>query len=574
MNAKNIVRRRAPATGLEGLSPLLTRIYASRGVSNASELDLGLGRLAHFSGLKGIGEATELLLDALQRRSHILIVGDFDADGATSSALAMLALQAMGAAKVSYLVPNRFDYGYGLTPEIVEVAAARNPDLIITVDNGISSVAGVERARKLGIRVLVTDHHLAGEQLPEADAIVNPNQPGDGFVSKNLAGVGVIFYVMLALRDRLRESGWFDSQGLAEPNLAEFLDLVALGTVADVVPLDTNNRILVDQGLRRIRAGRCRPGIIALLRAGRREPERITAADLGFIVGPRLNAAGRLEDMSLGIECLLADDPGRARTMAMALDDINQQRRNIEADMQQQALEMLERIPAPESDAQRGLCLFHEDFHQGVVGLLASRLKERCNRPAVVFARSDSGELKGSARSVPEVHIRDTLANIAARHPDLIAKFGGHAMAAGLSLSAEGLDAFAEAFEAELARQLGDGAPANELLTDGELAATEMTMATAEELRNAGPWGQGFPEPEFDGEFILVNSRVVAEKHLKLTLRPAPDAPLVDAIAFNADVENWDESCERLRAVYRLDINVWRERSNLQLIVSDLAPLQ
>lgn len=555
---------------LGDLPPLLTRLYAARGVRSAAELDRGLKSLLPVSLFKGMDQAVQVLREALEQRQSILIVGDFDCDGATASAVAVLGLRALGAAQVDYLVPNRFEYGYGLTPEIVEVALTRQPDVLVTVDNGISSVEGVAAARAAGLKVVITDHHLPGEQLPEADAIVNPSQPGCDFPSKSVAGVGVIFYVLMALRAELRSSGWFTPQR-PEPNLGELLDLVALGTVADVVPLDANNRILVHQGLARIRAGRCRPGIRALLEVARRPAERLASTDLGFIIGPRLNAAGRLDDMSLGIECLLTDDEQLARDMAQELDSMNRDRKSIERDMQQQALVMLDSAELQESDMPFGLCLFNPQWHQGVIGILASRLKDRYHRPVIAFADAGEGQIKGSARSVSGLHIRDALDSVAAGNPGLISKFGGHAMAAGLSLPAEHFEAFRDAFDREVRRQLNAEDLTGRLLCDGELAVDEFSLQLAAALRDAGPWGQHFPEPGFHGEFNLVQQRLVGERHLKMVLQPAGGAEVLDAIAFNIDPDIWpNPNVQQVRLVYSLDVNEYRGRQSLQLMVRHL----
>lgn len=556
---------------LGDLPPLLTRLYASRGVRSAAELDKGLARLIPYAQLKGIEAAVALLVSALERRERILVVGDFDADGATASSVAVLGLRQLGAAQVDYLVPNRFEYGYGLTPEIVAVALQRQPQLLVTVDNGISSVDGVAAAKAAGLRVLVTDHHLPGAELPDADAIVNPNQHGCTFPSKAMAGVGVIFYVLLALRARLRENGWFIRTGTAEPNLAELLDLVALGSVADVVPLDTNNRILVHQGLARIRAGRARPGLRALLDVAGRDPQRITSTDLGFILGPRLNAAGRLDDMALGIECLLCEDEALARDMAVQLDQLNQDRKVIEQGMQREALAQLKELPV--DGLPFGLCVFEADWHQGVIGILASRLKDRYHRPTIAFAEADPGVLKGSARSVQGFHIRDALDAVAARHPGLISKFGGHAMAAGLTLPLEHFGAFAAAFDAEVRRHLVEGDLNGRLLTDGVLGVEEFHLELARSLRHAGPWGQHFPEPLFHGVFQLVQQRLVGERHLKLVLKSECGRLTVDGIAFNVDRELWPDPTVRwAEMAYRLDLNEYRGQESVQLMVTHLAP--
>ncbi len=535
---KLIRRRTANPEGTlaaQQLHPLLARVYTARGICAADELDLGLARLLPPSRLLNAERAAILLADAMAADSRLLIIGDFDADGATSTALAVSVLRSMGAAQVDYLVPNRFDYGYGLTPEIVELAAGRAPDLIITVDNGISSLEGVAAARARGIATLITDHHLAGRELPAADVIVNPNQPGCEFPSKNLAGVGVIFYVMLALRAELRRRGWFEQR--TEPNLGHYTDLVALGTVADVVPLDRNNRILVAAGLQRIQAGQARAGIAALLEVASRNPRTVVAADLGFAVGPRINAAGRLDDMSIGIECLLSSDASRASALAMQLHQLNQDRRLIEGDMQAEALRELARLElAEEGDPPVAMTLYQPGWHQGVIGILASRIKDRLHRPTIAFADGDAGQIKGSARSIPGIHIRDILDAVAVRHPGLISKFGGHAMAAGLSLARDDYEAFAGAFVAEVQRHAEDVELQAVIESDGELAETDFDLELATALRFAGPWGQHFPEPVFDGVFQVVSQRIVGEKHLKLVLFPADGSVLLDAIAFNVDL--------------------------------------
>jgi single-stranded-DNA-specific exonuclease len=555
---------------LGDLPPLLTRLYAARGVQSAAELDKGLARLIPFQQLKGIDAAVSLLVTALAQGQRILIVGDFDADGATASAVGVLGLRMLGAAHVDYLVPNRFEYGYGLTPEIVAVALQRQPDLLLTVDNGISSVEGVAAAKAAGLTVLVTDHHLPGPELPAADAIVNPNQPGCEFPSKALAGVGVMFYVLLALRATLRERNWFAERAIAEPNLAELLDLVALGSVADVVPLDANNRILVHQGLARIRAGRARAGLRAVLEVAGRDYQRINSTDLGFILGPRLNAAGRLDDMSLGIECLLCEDQALARDMAVQLDELNKDRKSIEQGMQREALAQLKDLPL--ADMPFGLCLFDADWHQGVIGILASRLKERYHRPAIAFADAGDGLLKGSARSVPGLHIRDALDAVAAKHPGLISKFGGHAMAAGLSLPQEHYGAFASAFDAEVRRQLHEDDLTGRLLSDGSLSIEEFHLDLAKALRHAGPWGQHFPEPLFHGVFQVMQQRLVGEKHLKLVLKTECGSVELDGIAFNIDRDVWPNASVRwVEVAYKLDVNEFRGRESVQLMIAHLA---
>ena len=560
----------------ESLPPLVRRIYSQRPLAALTELELTLSQLILPARLKGIDAAVDLLEAALKEGERLLIVADFDADGATSCALALTVLRAFGCAHVDYIVPNRFEYGYGLTPEIVELAKGKNPDLIITVDNGISSIEGIESARAAGIKTLVTDHHLPGRELPAADAIVNPNQPGCEFPSKSIAGVGVIFYVMLALRSRLRDNGWFTSKGIPEPNLAEQLDLVALGTVADVVALDHNNRILVSEGIKRIRAGRARPGILSLLTLAKRNFSTLAASDLGFAVGPRLNAAGRLDDMSTGIECLLTQSEHEAHEYALELDGMNKDRRDIEAGMREQAFALVDQLAFDADDLPAGLSLFDERWHQGVVGIVASRIKERCHRPVIAFALADAddpeSELKGSARSIPGFHIRDALDAVAAANPGLVTKFGGHAMAAGLSLSRANFDAFAQAFAAEATRVLSPELLQATIVSDGELSAEELTLGCAADLAAAGPWGQAFPEPTFHGRFKLQQQRRLGENHLKMVLSPlGDDGFLVDAIAFGVSEADWPaSSATEIELAYRLNINEFRGARTLQLMVEHL----
>lgn len=576
-DAPIIIRQRKVPAGIEldeSLTPLLNRIYLARNVTSRAELGYGLKHLPSPFQIKGMDEAVSLLIEHLAAERKILIIGDFDADGATSTAVMIKGLRAMGAMQLSFLIPDRFKFGYGLTPEIVDVAAQQNPDLIITVDNGIASIDGVAAANEKGIRVLVTDHHLAGDQLPGADAIINPNQPGDDFPSKNIAGVGVAFYLLLALRSQLRDNGWFDEHQLAEPNLAELLDLVALGTVADVVPLDHVNRILVKQGLARINRGQACAGLLALVDVAKRKPGNLAAADLGFSVAPRLNAAGRIENMSIGIECLLADNSETAHELAVRLDSINLERRAIEADMKQQALQDLQKINlSADNDLPVGLCIFDQSWHQGVIGILAARIKERFYRPVIAFAPAgDMMEgLKGSARSIPGLHIRDVLDAVATRHPGLITKFGGHAMAAGLSLPTDRYETFSQAFNEEVERQLGDMALEKVLMTDGELTADELDINTAIYLRQAGPWGQHFPEPLFEGDFDVIERRIVGKHHLKMQL--ACGAAAVDAIMFN--IREGDEAMARgkIHVVYKLDVNEYRGRKSLQMMVEHMQPL-
>lgn len=565
--------RNYPAEDLQfssELHPLLQRIYHARGITRQDDLDLTLSQLLPVSRLKGVEAAAELLFESIQSGQKIMIIGDYDADGATSTALAVVALQAFGCRNVSYLVPNRFEFGYGLTPEIVNLAAQSSPGLIVTVDNGISSQSGVERAKALGIPVLVTDHHLPGQELPDAAVIVNPNQPDDDFPSPHLAGVGVIFYVMIALFNLLKSLDWFQQRNLVTPQPADWLDLVALGTISDLVPLDRNNRILVWQGLRRIRAGRCRPGILALLMVAKRTYQNLVAADIGYAVGPRLNAAGRLDDMGLGIECLLSASLETALPLANELDQLNLARRSIEQEMKQQADEILQRDkPVIGGVLSNGLCLYQKSWHQGVIGILASRIKEQYHRPVIAFADAGEGILKGSARSITGLHIRDLLERIDTRHPGMIRRFGGHAMAAGLSLEANRFGEFKQAFAETLDEQIDPGLLEDVLLTDGELKQQELSLTIAELLREAGPWGQGFPEPLFQGEFVLKQQRVVADIHLKMVLGDDSGNWMIDAIAFNQP--KLPEHSEQVFLAYRLDVNEYRGEKTAQLIVEKIA---
>lgn len=561
----------------DAIHPLLQRIYAARGAVSDKDVDYQLKNLLPPHSLKGLPEALALLKTAVTEQQHVLIVGDFDADGATSCALSLLALQAMGLQRIDFLVPNRFEYGYGLTPEIVDVAQAYSPDLIVTVDNGIASVAGVERAKSLGIRVLVTDHHLPPDELPKADAIVNPNQQGCEFPSKNLAGVGVIFYLLSALRTELRKGGWFQQQGIQEPVMANYLDLVALGTVADVVPLDSNNRILVQQGLARLKAGYARPGIMALLQVAGRDYQRVNSSDFGFIVGPRLNAAGRLDDMSIGIQCLLTQDTALAHELAVELDGLNRDRRAIESSMQNEAMQYLETVMLDEQALPAGICLYEESWHQGVVGILASRIKEKFHRPVIAFAPAEAGNdandtIKGSARSIPNLHIRDVLDGIATQHPEILQKFGGHAMAAGLSLRQQDFEVFTALFDAAVKAELSADDFQEKMITDGELSVQECHLATAHVLEQAGPWGQQFPEPLFDGHFFVIQQRIVGEKHLKLVLAMDQQGQqTIDAIAFNVDLKQWpNATAQRVRIVYQLAVNVFRGQESAQLLIKHI----
>jgi len=554
----------------------LAKVYAARGIVDQSQLGRSLKELLPDSGLKDIGIAAERVANAIINGEKIIIVGDFDCDGATSTAVLKLGLEMMGSVGTDYLIPNRFEFGYGLSPEIVTVAAQDQPDLIITVDNGVASIDGVDRANALGIDVVVTDHHLAGEELPKAVAIVNPNRKDCEFAAKSTCGVGVVFYLLIALRRQLQSVNWFSSKALAVPNLASLLDLVALGTVADVVPLEHNNRTLVYQGMQRIRAGKTRPGLKALLEVANRKLDKLVASDLGFAVAPRLNAAGRLDDMSIGIECLLCNDEETARNYALRLDELNLERRSIEQSMQAQALHFLEKIEISQSgdrsDFPVGLCLYNPSWHQGVIGILASRIKDRLHRPVIAFAPGDEGELKGSARSISGYHLRDGLALIDTMHPGLIKKFGGHAMAAGLTIEAKSLGVFEKAFEKVIALELTADDLKATLLTDGALSASDMNVQQAVMFRDAGPWGHHFSEPLFDNEFKIIQQRIVGKKHLKLVLMEPATGLAIDAIYFNIDEDLWpNESIEYARVIYKLDVNEFRGKRNVQLMVEHIA---
>lgn len=556
------------------LPPLLRRLYASRGVRSARELERSVKGMLPWQQLSGIDNAVEILYNAFREGIRIIVVGDFDADGATSTALSVLGMRALGCDNISYLVPNRFEDGYGLSPEVVDQAKARGAQLIVTVDNGISSHAGVAHAKTLGIPVIVTDHHLPGDTLPDAEAIINPNLRDCEFPSKSLAGVGVAFYLMLALRTFLRDKGWFDERNIAPPNLAELLDLVALGTVADVVPLDANNRILTWQGLSRIRAGKCRPGIKALLEISNRDPQQLAASDLGFALGPRLNAAGRLDDMSVGVALLLCDNLGEARVLASELDALNQTRKEIEQGMQAEALILCEKLERSSETLPGGLAMYHPEWYQGVVGILASRIKERFHRPVIAFAPAGDGTLKGSGRSIQGLHMRDALERLDTLYPDLMIKFGGHAMAAGLSLEEHKFEQFQQRFGELVTEWLDPALLQGEVISDGPLSAAEMSMEVAQLLRDAGPWGQMFPEPLFDGRFRLLQQRLVGERHLKVMVEPVGGGPLLDGIAFNIDTTCWpDNGVREVELAYKLDINEFRGNRSLQIIIDDIWPL-
>ncbi|ODW48270.1 single-stranded-DNA-specific exonuclease RecJ [Vibrio parahaemolyticus] len=573
-----IQRRPEPDLSLlpDSIPPILKRIYINRGITDIAQLETSARGLHSYQKLGGIEQAVELLFQAIQEQKRIIVVGDFDADGATSSALSVLALRMLGSNNVDYLVPNRFEDGYGLSPEVVDQALELGAEMIMTVDNGVSSIEGVRYAKENGITVLVTDHHLPGQVLPEVDAMVNPNLDSCAFPSKALAGVGVAFYLMMALCVHMRKHNWFAQQGMQEPKLMELIDLVALGTVADVVPLDENNRILVHQGLQRIRAGKARPGIQALIEVAKRDARRLVASDFGFALGPRINAAGRLDDMSFGVELLMCNNIHAARRMASELDGLNQTRKEIEEGMKQEAMAFCERLQFGEnSELPYGLSLFQRDWHQGVIGILASRIKEKFHRPVIAFADGGEGTIKGSCRSIPGLHMRDALDFIDTQNPGLIIKFGGHAMAAGLTIKEQDFERFSRLFDEVVKKELDEAALKGVILTDGELKPEEFSMHIAEQLRAGGPFGQAFPEPIFDGEFKVLHQKLVGEKHLKLILEPLykghPTNVMIDGIAFNVDLRRWpDASVKTVRLAYKLDVNEFRGNQSLQLMIDHI----
>lgn len=544
----------------DGVHPLLARLYAARGIHHERELKLDLGALLPPTGLLGIDRAAQVLADAIEAQARMVIVADYDCDGATACAVGIRALRAMGA-HVGYLVPNRFEYGYGLTPPIVDLAAGLQPEVLITVDNGIASVEGVARARALGMTTVITDHHLPGDTLPEADVIVNPNQPGCDFASKHLAGVGVMFYVMSALRAELRQRGWFAADR-KEPVLGELLDLVALGTVADVVRLDANNRVLVSQGLARMRAGRMQAGVRALFAVAARDPARASTFDMGFALGPRLNAAGRLTDMSLGIECLITDDMARAMNLARELDNLNRERRSIEEEMRDTALATLAFTDTGDAPA---IALYEPEWHQGVIGIVAGRIKERAHRPTIAFAQAGDGELKGSGRSIPALHMRDALDLVSKRHPDLILRFGGHAMAAGLSIREADFARFSRIFADTVGELLTPAELQKVIETDGPLETGYMSLEMAREL-DAAIWGQGFPQPMFDDVFEVEGQRIMKDRHLKLALRK--NGQRFDAVQWNCT----EAVPPRIRAAYRLAVNEYQGSASVQLMLEHFEP--
>ena len=575
MKNKKIVHREVPDNiNLPDLiHPVLKRVYASRNIKSSKDLDYSLSSLIPFEQLSGINDAVILLQEMLEQKKRMLIIADFDADGATSCALAIRGLTAMGAKDVIYVVPNRFEHGYGLSPEIVDVALDYDPDLIITVDNGISSICGVEYARKNGVKVLITDHHLPAKELPNADVIINPQLANDKFPSKNLAGVGVIFYILLALRAKLKQEYWFENNNIDYPNLANFLDLVALGTIADLVPLDKNNRTMVAHGLKLIKNNKSKPGIYALLNQAGRQLSKLTSSDLSFAVAPRLNAAGRLTDMSLGIECLLTDDEDDAIKIAGKLNRLNIERRKIQDNMQEEALAELEKyLQDTSGEIPYGICIYDKDWHQGVVGILASKIKEKFNRPVIVFAKENEGVLKGSARSIAGLHIKDVFDEIATLHPELIITFGGHAMAAGLTIKESEYSNFSNIFNKYANQYISSDRLEDEYLTDGELSDEDFTVPLAQAIQDAGPWGQSFPEPTFAGQFKILDKRVVGENHLKLKLQSRDNSATLDAIAFNMTDTNWPPETQQIVSTYRLGINDFQGNTQVQLFLEHIEP--
>jgi len=572
---KKIINRDVP-DGInlpDSIHPVLKRIYASRNIKSGEDLDYSLGSLISYEELGGIDDAVILLQEMITQKKRILIVADFDADGATSCALAIRGLTAMGAEDVIYVVPNRFEHGYGLSPKIVDVALDHDPDLIVTVDNGISSISGVEHAKKNGIKVLITDHHLPGDKLPRADVIVNPQLKENKFPSKNLAGVGVIFYILLALRAKLKTENWFDEKNIKYPNLANLLDLVALGTISDLVPLDKNNRTMVAHGLKLMRQNKSKAGILAILNQSGRQLSTLTSGDLSFAIAPRLNAAGRLTDMSLGIECLLTDDKENATEMAKKLNQINIERRQIQDNMEEQAFTEFEKsFQDTSKKIPHGICIYNQNWHQGVVGIIAAKIKEKFNRPVVVFAQECQGILKGSARSITELHIKDVFDEIARLYPELILTFGGHAMAAGLTIEESQFDRFSDAFNKVVDRYISSDSLEDQCLTDGELSGDDFSLPLALAIQNSGPWGQSFPEPIFVGQFKILDKRVVGKSHLKLKLQSRNNNTL-DAIAFNMTDDDWPAKLEQITSTYRLGINNYRGHSKIQLFIEHIEPL-
>ena len=567
---KKIVQRPASKkkSHLKDIDPILLKIFSSRGITENDEIDRSLAKLPSPWLLSGMESMVEHLITAIKQQQKICIVADFDADGATSCAVAIKGLKLLGVKEVSFVVPNRFEYEYGLTPELVELVKQQQPDIIITVDNGISSIEGVKVARDWGMKVLVTDHHLPGEEIPDADAIVNPNLPDDKFPSGNIAGVGVIFYVLMALRNRLRETKWFEQHNIQQPNLAQLLDYVALGTVADVVALDQVNRILVYQGLLRIQSGKSHVGIKALIEIAGKKSNAISSSDLGFSVAPRLNAAGRMDDMSLGIQCLLTEDEDLAKELAEQLDSLNKERKEVEGQMKHQAMSLLEEMHTiDEKHLSAGVCLFEKNWHQGVIGILASRIKDRLHRPVIAFASTGSDEIKGSARSIPGIHIRDVLSEIAVSHPQVLSQFGGHAMAAGMTIKMHDYPVFSIAFDDVVRKHLDHVDLEQKILSDGQLAEKQITLEFTELLSHSGTWGQAFPEPLFDGIFDVIQCRIVGEQHLKFVLRLPFSNELIDAIAFFVDKpESWLGS-RSIKTAYRLDVNDFRGKRSVQLML-------
>ncbi|QYN45256.1 single-stranded-DNA-specific exonuclease RecJ [Gilliamella sp. ESL0441] len=577
MNKTKIIHRKLPELLPEfskDIPPLLQRIYALRGVSSSREIDYATRNLYNYDKLNGMDDAVEIVYSAMKNQQRIMVVGDFDTDGATSTALTVRALKQMGCQSVDYIIPDRFEDGYGLSIEVVKKAILLKTDLIITVDNGISAYEAVEFAKQANLKVIITDHHLCPEQLPQANAIVNPNLPNCTFPSKHLAGVGVAFYFMLALRAKLRQENWFNDNQITEYNIANLLDLVALGTIADVVKLDHNNRILVHQGVSRIRFGHCCEGIKALLQVAKKEGSTLSATDLAFYIAPRLNAAGRMDNMSLGVDLLLCDNYDKAFNLATDLDNLNNDRKLIEQTMHKEALSFIEKMEKKKTSIPHFLVVHHPEWHQGIIGILSSRLKDKYYRPVISFASTQDGFLKGSGRSIKGIHLRDLLDELHHTHPDLMVSFGGHAMAVGLTIHEKNLSQFSACVEALLLKRINDELLESVIETDGEINEQDFNYSIAKQLKESGPWGEGFPEPLFDGEFIIHQQRLLADKHLKLVLEPKNGGPIIDGIAFNVNRLEWpDFSIKQAKIVYHLDIDEFRGNQAAKLLIRYLWPI-
>ncbi len=575
---KNKLTHRQLPEALPELSPdiplLLQRVYALRGITSMQELDYTTRNLCNYDNLDGTQTAVEIVYSAMQNNKRIMIVGDFDTDGATSTALTVKALKKMGCQHVDYIIPNRFDDGYGLSISVIKRALLKKADLIITVDNGVSAIEAVEFAKQSNLTVIITDHHLCPEQLPAADAIINPNLPNCSFPSKHLAGVGVAFYFMSALRAKLRQENWFKTHNLEEYNIASLLDLVALGTIADVVRLDHNNRILVHQGINRIRSGYCCAGIKALLHIARKDPVSFTSTDLAYYIAPRLNAAGRMDNMSLSVELLLCDDYDSALKQASDLDMLNNDRKLIEQTMYKEALSYIQELEQQQSSFPNLLVVYHPEWHQGIIGILSARLKDKHYRPVICFASTEEGILKGSGRSIAGIHLRDLLDELDQNHPDLLVSFGGHAMAVGLSIRENDLERFRKHFETLIDKRLNANTLEQIIETDGEIDSQDFNYAMAKQLKESGPWGEGFTEPTFDGDFIVHQQRLFAEKHLRLVLEPKNGGPIIEGICFNVNLTQWpDNTIKNVKIVYQLDVDDFRGNQTAKLMIRHIWPI-